>query len=196
MKYLVGVVCKWLSDGLAGKVCVYAYTHTCMHTDRRMCIESRRGQCSDVVTAVISPWSCADVHCTGFHGFHNFLTLQREAGWGRWEGQCLRPAGVASCGENVRAGAWEGQRLLPGTLILGEELCLLLLSVSQGASVWDYSFFWAVSPQRRALAGVVSVSWHHIDSVLWWGTGLGALAGASISNPGHTWRVFLESVLS
>lgn len=49
LKYLVGVVCKWLSDGLAGKVCVYAYTHTCMHTDRRMCIEREQERGNAVV---------------------------------------------------------------------------------------------------------------------------------------------------
>ena len=49
LKYLVGAVCKGLSNGLAGKVCVYVYTYTCIYTDRCMCIQREQESVSPIV---------------------------------------------------------------------------------------------------------------------------------------------------
>lgn len=140
-----------------------------------------------------------------FTGFPSFLTLQREAGWGRWEGRCLRPAGVASCGENVRLGPGKiaFSSRAPSSWVRAVFCCFWWFSGSISLQL----FLFLGCPQRRALAGVVCYFCSIFSScVLRRGTGPGPspwvspwLVPASLTS-GHTWprvsrRVFYLSFL-
>lgn len=148
LKYLVGVVCKWLSDGFSREsLCVCVYPHMYAYRQTYVYRESRRramqwcGNSNDLSVKPVQ-MSTALVF-TGF--LASWLFKGRRVGAGG-RGQCLRPAGVASCGENVRLG--------PGKIAFSSRApsswvraVFVAFGGSQGASVWDYS--WAVNPQRR-----------------------------------------------
>lgn len=137
-----------------------------------------------------------------FTGFPSFLTLQREAGWGRWEGAMSPPSRGGQLWGKCQAGPWEDRLLLQSTLILGEGCVLLLLVVLREHQFAIIPFSGLSTEEGFGRGGVLFLQ-HLLKLRPAQGHRPGAitlgqsLAGASISNFwAHLAMCFQESVLS